>query len=292
MSVHLLVLALVGVSLGACAQPATRLEQSSLAGGVAPQNAFALPPPGGPAVVGVIERRYSNAIQQDVVLSAAAMVPGQNMLRVQLFGPVGVDGGDTVLVDRQLAEADIGREIRQLFPGVAMRRSPLYAQNSYGPFGYALGTYGAGDLCLYGWQRIAASRAGAPFGSRGTIQMRLRLCQTGATEQALLAVMYGYTINTSFSGQRWNPFGRAPAADPRLGSTGQPIHPLGASGQAAVFASTPIPAAAPARSPVTRSAPAESAPAVASPPAGAPVVPPPPAEVAPQAPVVPSPPQE
>lgn len=280
-------LVLIGVALAACAQPATRLDRSSLAGSVAAEDAFALPPPGGPAVVGVVERRYSNAIQQDIVLAAAAAAPGQNLLRVQLFGPVGADGGDTALVDRHLAEADIRREMRELLPGIAMRRSPLYAQNSYGPFGYATGSYGANDLCLYAWQRIAAPQAGAPLAARGTIQVRLRLCQTGATEQGLLAVMYGYTINASFSGAAWNPYGSAPAADPRLGTTGQPIHPLGVSGPQAVFA--PTPPAAPARRPAARRAVASP---VASPPAGAPVVPPPPEDEAQQAPVVPPPPEE
>lgn len=284
-----LVLALVSFAVSACAQPATRLERASQAGEITPQDAFALPPPGGPAVVGVVERRYSNAIQQDIVLSAAATAPGQNLLRVQIFGPIGGDGGSTALVDRQLPDANIGREMRELLPGVAMRRSPLYAQNSYGPFGYAVGSYGAGDLCLYGWQRIAASQASASFANRGTIQVRLRLCQTGATEQALLAVMYGYTINASFPSPGWNPYGRPPAADPRLGNTGQPIHPLEASGPEAVFAPAPI--AAPVRSPVARRA-AASTPTAASPPANAPVVPPPPDEEAGQAPVVPPPPQE
>src|SRR5690606_7000197 len=158
--------------------------------------------------------------------------------------------------------------MRQLLPGVAMRRSPLYAQNSYGPFGYATGTYGDGDLCLYGWQRIAPSGPAGLSGSRGAIQVRLRLCQTGAREQALLAVMYGYTINAALSGSGWNPYGSPPPADPRLGTIGQLIHPLGASASQAVF--PPAPAPAPADRPAPRPAAAAAVPA-AAPPDGAPV---------------------
>src|SRR5262245_23217171 len=34
--------------------------------------AFAFPPPGGPAIVGVVERRFSNATQQDIALSTSS----------------------------------------------------------------------------------------------------------------------------------------------------------------------------------------------------------------------------
>lgn len=275
------------VALAACAE-STRLERSSLAGSVPAQQAIALPPPGGPAVLSVIERRYSNAIEQNVVLSTSSAAPGQNLLRVRLFGPVGSDGGGTALSDGPLSQAALNREMRELLPGVAMQRSPLYTQNSYGPFGYAVGRPGANDLCLYGWQRIAGSRDGAPFANTGTVEVRLRLCQTGASEQSLLAVMYGYTVNTSFSGSAWNPYRRPPPADPRLGSTGQPIHPAGPGGFETVL--EPLPAAAPRR---PRRVP-ETAPArQIAPPPGAPVVPPPPpdGEVAP-APVVPPPPEQ
>ena len=194
--------------------------------------AIALPPPGGPAVISVIERRYANAIQQNIVLATEAAAPGENFLRVQMFGPVGREAGDTRLTDRPIALAGISSEMRQSFPGIAMQRSALYAQNSFGPFGYAFGRHGSRDLCLYAWQRIAGSTQGAPFANMGAIQTRLRLCQAGATEQSLLAVMYGYTLNSAFSSEAWNPLGKPPPADPRLGQTGQPIYPSSMSLQA------------------------------------------------------------
>ncbi|MGS1096723.1 cellulose biosynthesis protein BcsN (plasmid) [Aquamicrobium terrae] len=280
-------LSVLAVVVAACAQP-NRLERSSLTESLPAQQALVLPPPGGPAVVGVIERRYSNAIQQDVVLAAETAVPGQNLLRIQAFGPVG-SGGTTALVDRHLSGAAIGREMRGLLPGVAMRRSALYAQNAYGPFGYATGRHGKSDLCLYAWQRIAASQANAPLGSRGTIQIRLRVCRAGATEQALLAIMHGYTINASFAGSGWNPYGPPSPADPRLGRTGQPIHSAG----------PPVPQASddpePAPAPVRRSPTPVAAPVLQTlpaPPAGAPTVPPPPAAAAGEDITVPAPPAE
>lgn len=276
--------------LAACAQTDSRLERSSLAAGVPAQQAIALPPPGGPAIIGVVERRYANAIQQDIALATKSAVPGQNLLRVQMFGPVGAEGGDTRLPDLPLSETEVWREMRRRLPGVAMQRSPLYTQNSYGPFGYAIGRHGAGDLCLYAWQRIAGSRSGAPFANVGTVQVRLRLCHANASEQSLLATMYGYTINTAFSDSAWNPYGSPPPADPRLGNTGQPIHPAGPFGFEATLEEEPRPAARP---PAPRRAAAPARQPLPVPPPGAPVVPLPPgeAEGGPR-PIIPPPPKE
>jgi hypothetical protein len=52
------------------------------------EQAFALPEVGGPAVTAVLQTRYSNATQQDVLLANSAATSGQNMLRIQIFGPV------------------------------------------------------------------------------------------------------------------------------------------------------------------------------------------------------------
>ncbi|TYR30638.1 cellulose biosynthesis protein BcsN [Mesorhizobium microcysteis] len=281
--------ALFGLLLVACAQTDTQLERSSLARGVAAQEAIALLPPGGPSIAGIVERRYSNAIQQDIALTTRSAVSGQNLLRVQIFGPVGREGGETPLVDRRLHDAELRREMRAQFPGVAMQRSPLYTQNGYGPFGYATGTSGA-DLCLYAWQRIAGSRNGAPFGNLGTVQVRLRICQAGASERGLLALMYGYTINASFGGENWNPYGTPQAADPRLGSPGQVIVPGSSTGF-----DTMLDAPAPPREQAVRrvAAPPPQAPVrpvLPAPPPGAPLIPPPPAAQAEPAPVVPPPP--
>lgn len=273
--------------LASCAQP-THIDRPALNREGGPEDAMILPPPGGPVVVSVVERRFANAIQQDVILSTSAATPGQNTLRIQLFGPIGSDGGETTLSDMQPTDISIAREMRQVLPGIRMGRSPLFAQNAYGPFGFATGQSASGDLCLYAWQRLANLRSDATFATRGSVQVRLRLCQTGATAEGLLAVMYGYTINASVGGLSWNPYGLVPPADPRLGVTGQPIHPLGVSGADAIQVSAPL--AEPA-APRPRARPAQTTtttvttpstmmvqqPVIIPPvPANAPIVPPPP----------------
>lgn len=290
-----LTVAMLGWWLSACAQPTATIDRSSLSTEARAQDAFALPPPGGPAVVGAIERRFANAIQQDIILSTSSVTPGQNTLRIQLLGPVVSDGGETTLSDLQPTESSVAREMRRALPGVAMVRSPLFAQNSYGPFGYATGKVGTNDLCLYAWQRITAMHSEATFRTSGAIQVRLRLCQTGATEEGLLAVMYGYTINASMTGN-WKPYGLLQGADPRLGTTGQPIHPHGLSGSSMIMTSAPnepstarsTPRPTVSATPISQEPP--SLPAV---PANAPIVPPPPTTSSHKVePVVPPPPSD
>lgn len=258
--------------LSACAAP-TQIDRAALNQERPAVKALVLPPPGGPTVVNVVERRYANAVEQTVVLGGNSRVPGQNMFRVQLFGPMGAEAGETRLADPRVANANVAREMRQLIPGVAMQRSASFVQNSFGPFGYATGRAASGDLCLYAWQRVASTPS--LWASSAAIQLRLRLCDANGTEASLLAVMYGFTVTASFGNSGWNPFGSPPGADPRLGSTGRPIRPDGASGIVMT-----APPAEPARVAVRAAAPVAPQPAPpAPPPPGAPTVPPPPAGV-------------
>src|SRR5690606_3555739 len=119
-------------------------------------------------------------------------------------------------------------EMRSLLPGVAMQRSNHYVQNTFGPFGYATGRSASGDTCLYAWQRLASKPS--LIGNKGSVQIRLRLCGRSATEESLLATMYGFTFTGAFADMGWNPFDRAPPSDPRLGVSGQPMRPDGTSG--------------------------------------------------------------
>lgn len=191
------------------------------------ETAFALPPPGGPAVVSIVERRFANSTQQDIFLFTSATTPGQNVLRVQLFGPVGSQmDGQKSLGYSSIRASEIAREMRRELPGIALRQSPLYLQNNYGPFSYAYGHGRGNDACIYGWQQIRSPQeARTVFQNRGTIQVRLRLCEEGASEEKLLSVMYGYTIRSAFNAAGWNPYGEPPSVDPTLGRTGNPIYP-------------------------------------------------------------------
>lgn len=191
--------------------------------------AFALPPPGGPSIVSVIERPYNNAVQQEILLATSARTLGQNVLRVQFFGPVKVNlsGGDK-LRDSQLGVTDISREMRGTLPGIVMHRSPNYVQNRYGPFGYASGRSRSGDTCVYAWQRIRPGESQSRWlTGRGSIQVRLRLCDLNLTEQQLLAFMYGYSVNAAFNDYSWNPYGDAPGPAENLGKSGEDIYPSG-----------------------------------------------------------------
>ncbi len=220
--------ALLAAVLAGCGAPrdGTRLTESATI--VPAEEAMAMPPPGGPAIVSVISRQFTNADEQDVLLFTSASTPGQNFLRIKLFGPMSIerDGGKS-LGYQSLRESTINQEIYKEFPGVAMKRSDLFLQNDYGPFGYAFGHGRQNDSCFYGWQQIRSSetdRSGFQ-NNGGTIQVRLRLCEEGASEEKLLNVMYGYTIRAGISKPGWNPYGAPPPVDDGIGRTSNPIRP-------------------------------------------------------------------
>lgn len=214
-----------------CAQTTGPSRLSSLRS-VPAEEALALPPPGGPAVIDIVERRFSNATQQDIALATNSTAPGQNTLRVQFFGPVdSSNAGNTRLSDSSIHPADIASEMRSQLPGIAMTRSPYYVQNRYGPFGYAVGRYGSNDLCLYAWQRVRAPAASTTLiANRGTIQLRLRLCETGATEEKLLSTMYGFSVTASVDGGSWSPYGPPPSPGTGFAQPGHAVYPAGTAG--------------------------------------------------------------
>ncbi|WP_342454369.1 cellulose biosynthesis protein BcsN [Rhizobium halophytocola] len=185
--------------------------------------AFIMPPPGGPAMVGVVERQYSNGVDQTVSLATASSVPGDNYLKVRFVGGGGPDGAPTLGFQR-FTETGMSREMARAAPGVAMRRASTFLQNAYGPFSYASGRSRGGDTCIYAWQQIR-SRSGGIGRDLGMIQVRARLCDTDASERELLNVMYGFTITGSFGGKIWNPYGLPSAVDTSIGAVGKPVYP-------------------------------------------------------------------
>jgi hypothetical protein len=148
-------------------------------------------------------------------------------MRVTFFGPVGLDYDDRKgLGYSSIRNSNVDRDMRRDLPGVAMAKSDFYVQNNYGPFGYATGRSRSGDTCLYAWQQIrSGDNARTTFTNRGTVQIRLRICDARASEQELLRVMYGYAIAGTFPAQGWNPYDSPPTVDPTLGRTGNPIYP-------------------------------------------------------------------
>lgn len=198
---------------------------------IAVEKALAFPPPGGPSIVSVIERNFSNAVQQDIVLSTDAVSRGQNYIQVRYFGPASTPfAGASRLPIQGMTTAQAVGEMRSEFPTIRMSISPSFVQNNYGAFAYAYGTNpGSGDACLYGWQQIMApDNQVRTFQYLGRIQTRVRYCQTGASRDELLSMMYHYTLTGAFDSVGWNPYGNVPPLDPVVGQLGRPIYAAGA----------------------------------------------------------------
>ncbi|NDV86733.1 cellulose biosynthesis protein BcsN [Aurantimonas aggregata] len=268
---------------GAVGQPITASSPTI----VSAEQAFALPPVGGPAVIAVVEQRFPNATEHKILLRSNGRSPGENYLLAQFFGPVGTTGlGRENLRNRPLAITNISTEMREAFPGVAMARSAIFVQNDYGPFGYAIGRALSGDTCVYAWQRIAGTpRPPLIFRSNGAIELRLRLCDAGASEATLLSVMYGVRIRAFFAGVAWNPYGAPPSPDAAIGQPGAPIYPTGIGGYEPVLADAPVRPTQPTR---TRPARRAASPAPTPAPVAVPAVEPLPAPVGPPIPLPPS----
>lgn len=201
--------------------------------------ALILPEPGStPRVVTVLETDYLNAVEQEIVLETQARTPGQNAIHVVFFGPVkGRTGWENLKQDDYLNDELLDEEMLERVPGVAMHVSNYFVQNRYGPFNYAIGNAGNGELCIYAWQRIQSQ---VPlyviWRDRGILSMRLRLCQVGASEQDLLRVMYRYSINGYFLPQAWQPYGKPMGEPVGLGQIGGPMaYPSGLQGDGTVL---------------------------------------------------------
>ena len=208
-----------------CAGEPTRLGTGTTS--VAADEALVLPPVGQFAISGITQKRFNNALQQEIFLSTNSAVPGQNVVQVRFFGTsrAMTYGGDR-LSFAPITEARIDSEMRGTLPGVPMVRSAYAVQNDFGPFGFAFGQAASGDLCMYAWQQLrAAEGEKPPFANNGAIQIRVRLCETGASEKQLLAFMYGFTINGSVDNPNWNPYGSPPPVRERLGQSGDPVWP-------------------------------------------------------------------
>jgi hypothetical protein len=212
------------LAAGCAGQP---VQMGTFAKNVPAEQAMVLPPPAGPGIVSVIERRYNNAIEQDTFLYTSALTPGQNLLKAQFFGTASpFKLSDNTLTSTPVTEAGIASEMRQALPGVRMVRSSFFVQNNYGPFGYAFGSSAGSDLCMYGWQQVRSpSGTISPLANHGSIQIRVRICEANATEQKLLGFMYNYTITGAVDDGGWNPYGEPQPVSPSLGGVGAPIYP-------------------------------------------------------------------
>ncbi|GGB41304.1 hypothetical protein GCM10011316_11550 [Roseibium aquae] len=208
------------------------------------EQAFVTPPPGGPAVLGIVQKDYSNGVQQDITLANRSKTPGQNLLRVQVIGghPEAPEKAGR-LSDAFPDEQEISREIKQFLPGMRLTRASVLLQNSYGPFSYAAGRSASGDICLYAWQHLSQQLSRKTiFSPRGTIQIRLRLCDPKKSELDLLRTMYGLSINVAVLESSWDPYLRPSSPPDAWGRAGHPILPQSMEGFVGVVPARQVPA--------------------------------------------------
>jgi hypothetical protein len=231
---------------------------------VSAAEAFGVLPVGGPPIVSVIQKSYVNARSQDIILQTLSTVPGQNRLTISMFGPMPKEvGDDTVLPNPIDTIPELGVEVRRELPNVPMQMSPYYVQNKYGPFGYAMGRPAPGELCMYAWQRITQMTGPTTnllFTPRGAVVVRMRICEAGASEASLLALMYGYVVNATFDTRMWNPYGSPVDPPKELGRAGaEPVVPTGLVAEPTVLEGATGPEPQVVAAPVRRARPARRA---------------------------------
>lgn len=134
--VGFLLVALAAAASGCTARPGAGV--ATLSSTVTAASALVVPAPGTLSIVSVIQRQYTNAIEQQVALSTSASTSGQNFISIQAFGPaetVALPAG--ALAFKPVRHVAIQAEISRYFPGRRLTISSNFVRNTYGPFGYA-----------------------------------------------------------------------------------------------------------------------------------------------------------
>ena len=237
------VIVMMALVASGCAAQRTIVENSG-ARAVPADHAFVSLGPGGPAILSVIQSDYANATRQTIALATRGKTPGENQLRVDVFGVKNDNVAlDTSLPDLPLKEAELAAEAQDALPDVSLRVSNVYLQNRYGPFGYSVGKTTQGDTCVYAWQRLATPEQKISLiNSRNAISIRLRLCDSVANEAALAATMMNLNVDVALSSGSWTPEPRELSAD--VGAVNAPTAPP----QIVIAAANPLPPS-PARAP-------------------------------------------
>jgi hypothetical protein len=232
-SAIILMMALVA---NGCAAQRTIVENSG-ARAVPTDHAFVSLGPGGPAVLSVIQSDYANATRQTIALATRGKTPGENQLRVDVLGVKNDNVAlDSSLPDLPLKEAELAVEAQDALPDASLRVSNSYLQNRYGPFGYIVGKTAQSDTCVYAWQRLATPDTKISLiNSRNAISIRLRLCDSVASEAALAATMMNLNVNIALSSGSWTPEPRELSSD--VGAVNAPTAPP----QIAIAAANPLP---------------------------------------------------
>ncbi|MBB3810146.1 cellulose biosynthesis protein BcsN [Pseudochelatococcus contaminans] len=203
------------------------LEIISETSQVSLSRAMLVPSIGTTPIIGVLESRYTNAYVQELILQTDSRRPGQSRYHVTFMLPGETGGpGTRDLEVRRIDPFLIQKELAERFPDVAMEMSAYFVQNRFGPFGFATGRTTAGDTCIYAWQTITRSRAASLIdGVGGRIDIRLDMCDSGASVGDLLEMMYGFTINAYLARWNWQPYDGTPSLNPDIGTPGEDIRP-------------------------------------------------------------------
>lgn len=185
--------------------------------------------PGGGNVVDVTESRYANGIEQLIVYQGDHDTRGENAARVRMVvGPVPKNADRAGLTLSDISQRAIADEMRNVLPGTRMRFSGSLERNSYGPFGYAIGTGSGKTRCLYAWQKLEGEggrNLRIPFLDIArhdpALSVRLRVCRTGVSTENLVNLMRTIRIDAdperarATSAFNWNASNREIAGDGR-----------------------------------------------------------------------------
>ncbi len=170
------------------------MTNASIAQPVPPERALAQLPPDAGRVVQVIEQRYTNGISQRIVLAGDPSTHGENRIEIQLETEHRNQRDyDNLITMKRPDDTDIEAEMKERFRGVAMDVKDVLLENSYGPYGLAVGHSGSTQTCIYAWQWIDDLRGSGGRGFRSMFQavkpvsIRVRLCRSGFELEDMIA---------------------------------------------------------------------------------------------------------
>lgn len=146
---------------------------------VAADSSFVRLPSGAGRILTVRERRYVNGASQQIVLDGENQKGMEN--RIDISVQTQAEGGryDLYVPISPPTESGIMGELSDRFPGMSMQITERNMNNSYGPFGLAIGRSGV-MRCIYAWQWISDLNSIRP----GQVSLLSRLSLSGGTGSA------------------------------------------------------------------------------------------------------------